>query len=95
MATHIKCVSCRFARQDKAASEYTQKHCKGCELREICPHRKDGVVCDKQILKWAAFECGNSDSEFYKALLNVTPGGDMQDRITWQGCPCGERGERL
>jgi hypothetical protein len=36
-------------------------------------------------------ECGNPDSEYHKALLNVTPSGDKQQRITWSGCPCGER----
>ena len=91
MAIHIKCISCIYARQDVAASEYTQKHCKGCERRDDCPHRKDGGICEEQHLKWAAMECGNSDSEFYKALLNVTPGGDTQARITWSGCACGER----
>jgi len=107
MAKNIRCASCRFARQDISASEYTKKHCKDCELDSGCTCRKkvckcgDGCeykgtdnICSKQTLKWAAIECGCSDSEYYKALLNVTPGGDKQDRITWSGCPCGECGDR-
>jgi hypothetical protein len=41
-------------------------------------------------LGWTAYECGNGDSEFYKALLNVRSNGDRQQRVTWSGCPCGE-----
>jgi hypothetical protein len=39
---------------------------------------------------WTAYECGNPDSEYHKALLNVRPNGDKQQRVTWGGCPCGE-----
>ena len=39
---------------------------------------------------WKAMECGNQDSEYYRALLNVTVDGDTQSRITWGGCPLGE-----
>ena len=39
---------------------------------------------------WRAVECGNTESEHYKALLNVSPGGDKQTRITWSGCEKGE-----
>lgn len=38
---------------------------------------------------WTAYECGNPNSEYYKALLNVTPNGDKQYRITWNGCEGG------
>lgn len=38
---------------------------------------------------WTAYECGNPDSEYYKALLNVTPNGDKHSRISWHGCPEG------
>ena len=40
---------------------------------------------------WTAYECGNVDSEFYKCLLNVSPQGNKQDRITWRGCELGRR----
>ncbi|MDR3313461.1 MAG: hypothetical protein LBS96_03280 [Oscillospiraceae bacterium] len=38
---------------------------------------------------WRAIECGNPCSDCYKALLNVSPTGDMQSRVTWRGCPLG------
>ena len=40
---------------------------------------------------WTAYECSNPKSEYYKALLNVTPDGDKRIRITWSGCARGER----
>ena len=40
---------------------------------------------------WTAYECGNPASEFYKALLNVTPSGSKLLRISWGGCEHGER----
>jgi hypothetical protein len=43
---------------------------------------------------WTAYECGNPESEYHKALLNVTPSGEKQYRITWCGCKCGERRSR-
>jgi hypothetical protein len=48
-------------------------------------------VCSQQRLNWAAIECGNPDSEFYKSLLNVSINADMQTYITWSGCKEGER----
>ena len=108
MVNKIRCISCRFTRQDMGASVYTQKRCKGCEMNEGCKCRKKAcvccngckfkgtdAVCPKQTLMWAAVECGNPDSEYHKALLNVTLGGEIQDRVTWSGCVCGERGVRL
>lgn len=65
-ALRIKCISCRFAKVDKAASEKN----------------------------WTAYECGNSESEYYRALLNVTLNGDKNTRISWSGCACGERKNR-
>lgn len=59
----IRCISCRFAREDQAASD---RH-------------------------WTAYECGNSHSEYHKSLLNVTPNGEKQERISWSGCSFGER----
>jgi hypothetical protein len=45
--------------------------------------------------KWVAVECGNCESEFYKALLNVTSDGYKQADITWRGCEQGKPVERL
>ena len=104
MIKKLHCSACRYAVIDKHASEYTQKRCKGCELDsgcackkrpcvcgDGCEHKGTDDICSKQILKWAAYECGCSESEYYKALLNVTPNGDKQERITWTGCEDGER----
>ena len=41
--------------------------------------------------KWTAYECGKRESEYYRALLNITEGGAKQDSITWTGCEWGER----
>jgi hypothetical protein len=76
--------------------------CAGCKKREGCKSRlkqtnkqscdrRCDAVCSEQTLIWKAVECGNPESEYYKALLNVTPNGDKQLRVTWSGCPCGER----
>jgi len=76
--------------------------CSGCKKYDTCksrkaPNRKQScerrldTVCSRQSLKWAAYRCTNSNSEYYKALLNVSPSGDMQSRITWSGCAGGER----
>jgi hypothetical protein len=117
MAGYITCADCRFARQDMEASQYTKKHCKGCEKRDGCEiccgcperdackartnpklsqscGRRFETRCSMQALKWAAIECGYPCSDYYRALLNVTPGGDTRERVTWGGCPCGERGDR-
>ena len=53
-----------------------------------CRHvREDPEASERD---WTAYECGNPASEYYKALLNVRPNGDKQQRVTWGGCPCGE-----
>ena len=114
MDKHIRCISCRFARQDKKASEYSVKHCAKCDLREDCEvcrgckgrdgckarrnpkhtqscERRFDTICSQQTLNWKAYECTNPDSEYHRALLNVTPSGDRQLRITWGGCADGER----
>ncbi|RJX22342.1 MAG: hypothetical protein C4570_01470 [Ammonifex sp.] len=44
---------------------------------------------------WTAFECGNDESEYHRCLLNFTPNGDKQPRITWTGCELGERRQSL
>lgn len=35
--------------------------------------------------KWDAYECSNPKSEYHRALLNVTPNGEMLKRISWSG----------
>jgi hypothetical protein len=76
--------------------------CRGCEkyadwkarvnpnAKQSCDRRFENI-CPQQTLNWAAYQCTNIDSEYYKALLNVTVGGDMQTHITWSGCEEGER----
>ena len=113
MVKHIRCAQCRFTRQDMHSSEYSQKHCRQCEVREDCEicqgcklyekckarasvNKSQGCdrrlenVCSRQELKWAAIQCVNRDSDCYRALLNITIDGDMQDEITWCGCAWGE-----
>ena len=79
--------------------------CRDCEYYDTCKTRTNPkltqrcdrrfeMLCSRQTLKRATMECRNSQSEYFKALLNVKPNGDRQDHITWNGCPCGERGER-
>ena len=41
--------------------------------------------------KKAAYACGNKASEFYNALLNTTPDGDVQKVICWPGCEHGRK----
>ena len=41
--------------------------------------------------KWTAIECTNCESEYHKALLNVSEKGEMQSYISWHGCELGER----
>ena len=99
MAKKMQCKNCRFARQDKAASEYTKKQCNGCEIDKYCTCGKkqcrcgEGCeikhtdhICPKQKVKWTAYECGCPQSDYFKSLLNVTPNGDKQTTITWSGC---------
>ena len=40
---------------------------------------------------WTAYECTNSKSEYYRALLNIDINGKMQKRISWKGCRLGMR----
>jgi len=42
---------------------------------------------------WTAYECGNQESEFYRALLNVTENGNKLYKISWHGCNHYERTE--
>ena len=76
--------------------------CQGCEKRDDCKvykslkteqscERRLDAICSQQKLKWAAIQCTHPESEYNRALLNVTPSGDPQDRVTWGGCPLGEK----
>ena len=64
------------------------KHIRCSQCRFVRP---DKAASEKG---WTAYECGNRKSEYYKALVNVSLDGDMLRRVTWKGCPCGERGKR-
>jgi hypothetical protein len=62
---------------------------KECVRCISCRYAKvDEKASDKN---WTAYECGNEQSEYHKSLLNVTPNGDKQHRISWSGCEHGER----
>ena len=76
--------------------------CRGCKMRDGCKARKSpkykqscerrlDMICSKQELVWAAIQCTNPESEYHKALLNVSINGDPQDSVTWSGCIDGER----
>ena len=54
-----------------------------------CRYVRQDKLCSEA--DWVAIECGNPRSDYYRALLNVTKGGDKCARIIWQGCPCGKR----
>jgi hypothetical protein len=60
------------------------------KLQQSCERRHD-TICPEQEIVWTAFQCTNSESEYYRSLLNVTYGGDRQSCITWSGCQLGER----
>ena len=75
--------------------------CQGCAVRDECKARKNpkikqscerrlDTICTQQVLIWPAIQCVNLESEYHRALLNVTLRGDMQDQVTWVGCPLGE-----
>ena len=76
--------------------------CAGCKKRSDCKarlkqtntqscDRRSDTICSQQTLTWAAVQCINPDSEYHRCLLNITPNGDKQQRVTWSGCPLGER----
>jgi hypothetical protein len=75
---------------DKTASDYTPKRCKPCANRDGCKFKGTDEICPEQKLKWAAYECGCGESEYFKALLNVSVHGDRLQTVTWSGCEDGE-----
>jgi hypothetical protein len=48
----------------------------------------DKKASDKE---WTAYQCGNPKSEYYKALINISPEGKKHKRISWSGFKHGER----
>jgi hypothetical protein len=76
--------------------------CRDCKNRDACKVRRNPslkqtcdrrfeTVCNRQTLRWMAYECVNRRSDYHKALLNVTVNGDKQAYISWAGCARGER----
>lgn len=64
------------------------KHIRCARCRFVRPDHK---ASDSE---WTAYECGNRESEYYRALLNVAVNGGKLPRITWKGCACGKIKER-
>jgi hypothetical protein len=42
---------------------------------------------------WKPVKCNCPDSDYYGAWLNITLDGNPQSRVTWTGCPFGERSD--
>jgi hypothetical protein len=76
------CFSCK--KRDNCNKRQNQ------ELQQSCNRRCD-TICPKQEIVWTAFQCTNSESEFFRSLLNVTYNGEKEDEITWSGCEEAER----
>ncbi len=57
--------------------------CISCRFAQV-----DEKASDKN---WTAYECSNPESDYYKALLNVSVDGNKHARISWSGCIRGER----
>ena len=91
ISDRIRCADCRYVRQDKAASDYTRKSCGKCEHHKSCVFEKTDKICPKQTIKWAAYECGCAESDYFLALLNVTRDGGRLPCVTWRGCEDGVR----
>lgn len=50
-------------------------------------------VCEDERLSgkwWKAYMCNNSESEYFKCLLNVDKCGNKLSFISWQGCTYGK-----
>ena len=41
---------------------------------------------------WTAYECGNSKSEYYRCLLNISIEGEKLTWLAWPGCEYGSEG---
>lgn len=75
--------------------------CAGCKLRDECKARKKSkrakncdrkrdTPCSNQQVKWAAFVCGCSKSEYSGCTLNMSINGNKLREIAWSGCKFGE-----
>jgi hypothetical protein len=42
---------------------------------------------------WTAYECKNHESEYHRALLNISVKGHRQSRVTWPGCVEGRQAD--
>ena len=61
-----------------ATKATTGKKCSTCKfVRHDYELSEDG---------WTAYQCWNTESVYFRALLNVSVGGDMLKRVTWTGC---------
>ena len=81
MAKHkkIPCAQCRYARP--------ATHVHVAEDDEMSAGRANGK---RPRIKLIDIECGNSDSEFYRSLLNIASNGNREDSILWGGCDHGK-----
>lgn len=70
-------------------SEATTERIRCAACRYACPDKSASSRA------WTAFQCGNDKSKYHRCLLNITPNGDKQSRITWTGCELGERRRSL
>ena len=70
-------------------SNETKERVRCTSCRFACPDKSASCRA------WTAFQCGNDKSEYHRCLLNITPNGDKQSRITWTGCELGERMQSL
>ena len=59
------------------------KHIRCARCRFVRP---DPKASDRD---WTAYECGKHESEYFRALVNISEDGRRLNRIVWKGCPCG------
>jgi hypothetical protein len=91
--TQKRCGKCEIRKDCEICRDCEKRN--GClarinpKCKQSCERRLD-AVCSGQQLVWAAIQCTNPKSEYHRALLNITLNGDIQSRVTWNGCACGE-----
>ena len=61
-----------------AGGAYKVKRCISCRYAKRDGHMSDDI--------WTAYQCTNPDSAHHGQLLNVSPDGMPQKRISWKGC---------
>ena len=57
---------------------------------ERCKYAQPGKTASSRRSR-TEYRCGNWDSEYYGALLNITHDGDKLNSVTWVGCARGKR----